>query len=76
MNDQDRPEMQGVTSSSVSAIGYNETKQELWVEWDSGTTSVYSSVPHGVFQDLQNAPSKGKYLQANVKRHYQHRYEQ
>lgn len=68
------PEMQTVQSSHVNSIGYDAAKQELYVTWNSGKTSIYSSVPASVHQSVIQAPSVGKAIHLNVKKHYQHRY--
>ena len=73
-NKQGTPQMQPVRSSQVQAIGYDADKKELYVSWHSGKTSVYSSVPPAVHQNLLNAPSVGKAINLTVKHHYAHRY--
>jgi KTSC domain len=67
-------QMQPVRSSQVASIGYDEAKKELYVAWNSGKTSIYSSVPKTVHQDLLRAPSVGHALNTTVKPLYQHRY--
>jgi hypothetical protein len=67
-------QMTPVSSSQVKEIGYDAAKQELYVSWHSGKTSVYSGVPALVHQDLLHAPSVGKSLNMTVKPRYPHRY--
>jgi KTSC domain len=73
-NSQSNWQMEQVRSSQVESIGYDADKQELYVAWLSGRTSIYSGVPKLVHQDVKNAPSVGKALNLLVKPRYQHRY--
>lgn len=66
--------MRGVHSSHVDRIGWDAETQELVVQWDSGKTSIYSGVPHGVADSVQNSWSVGKALTSDVKGKYPHRY--
>lgn len=68
------PQMERVQSSQVDAIGYDPAKQELYVAWASGKTSIYSGVPALVHDDVRHAPSIGRALNLSVKNRYQHRY--
>lgn len=70
------PEMQWVDSSNVERIGYvNETK-ELHVQFASGPiTYIYLDVPESTFEELLVAPSKGSYLNREIKPNYQFRTE-
>jgi len=66
-------EMIPVSSSNVQAIGYNEASQVLYVRFSSNTLYSYQGVPIAEFYGLQNAPSVGGYLNANIKKgHYIH----
>lgn len=66
------PEMQFVDSQNVEAIGYEAEAQELHVRFrQSGETYVYYAVEEWVFQELMQADSKGRYLNANIKPRYQ-----
>jgi hypothetical protein len=66
------PEMIFVDSSNVEAIGYDSAAQELHVRFlKSGETYVYYAVEEWVFQELMQADSKGKYLNANIIPRYQ-----
>lgn len=60
-----------VASSSIRAIGYDATAEELWVEYRSAAASyVYFGVPARVFAELAAAPSKGRYVNLVVKPRY------
>ena len=65
------PEMVFVDSSNIEAIGYDDNTQELHVKFLSGGYYTYSNVPRAVFDDLMNAPSKGSFLNREVKGVYQ-----
>ena len=58
-----------VDSSNVESIGYDGENQELHITFlgSSGTTYVYLDVPDIVWEDLQAAPSKGSFLNREVK---------
>ena len=68
--EQQVPDMQYVDSSNIEAIGYDAELRELHVQFLSGATYVYSDVEDGVFEDLLQAPSKGSYLNRNIKGRY------
>ena len=69
------PVMRGVFSSHVNKVGYDAEKQELFVEWDTGKTSVYSGVPAGLADSVSSGWSVGKALASEIKGKYAHRYE-
>jgi len=59
-----------VSSSNISAIGYDADNQTLEVEFTNGAVYSYSSVPSGEYEGFMNADSKGKYLHVNIKNRY------
>lgn len=63
-------ERSSVSSSNISAIGYDGDNQVLEVEFTNGAVYSYSGVPSGEYEGLMNADSKGKYLHANIKNRY------
>ena len=65
------PEMHYVDSSNVEAIGYDPATQELYVQFLTSGTYVYLDVEESVFDEFLQAPSKGQYLNWNVKGRYQ-----
>lgn len=65
------PEMTFVDSSNIEAIGYDDDTQGLHVRFLSGGYYIYSDVPREIFDDLMNAPSKGSFLNREVKNIYQ-----
>jgi len=64
-------EMVFVDSSNIEAIGYDEDAQELHVRFLSGATDAYLNVPRQVFDDLMYAPSKGSFLNREIKTVFQ-----
>jgi hypothetical protein len=67
------PDMEFVDSSNLEAIGYSDDDQTLWVQFKGGRTYIYDEVPRYVFEDLQAAPSKGSFLNREVKSNYHFR---
>ena len=59
-----------VSSSNISAIGYDADSQTLEVEFTNGAVYSYSGVPSGEYEGFMGADSKGKYLHANIKDRY------
>ena len=65
------PEMIYVDSSNIEAIGYDDAAQELHVQFISGGCYIYHSVPRQIYEGLMGAPSKGSFLNREVKGVYQ-----
>jgi hypothetical protein len=65
------PDMIYVDSSNIEAIGYDADSQELHVQFLSGGYYVYHDVPPDVFDEFNCAPSKGSYLNREIKGVYQ-----
>jgi hypothetical protein len=66
------PEMHYVDSKNIEAIGYDTNAQELHIRFlKSGETYVYYAVEEWVFNEMMQADSKGKYLNAKIKPNYQ-----
>lgn len=59
-----------VSSSNISAIGYDADSQTLEVEFKNGAVYQYSGVPPIEHEGILYADSKGKYLHANIKPRY------
>ena len=59
-------------SSNVSGFSYEESNQVLTVEFNSGSRYDYYDVPQHVFDGMNSADSKGKYLNAEIKGHYRY----
>lgn len=56
-----------VVSSDIRSVGYDKNSQVLEVEFHSGGTYQYYSVPQSVYEGLMSAPSHGKYFHRHVK---------
>ena len=59
-----------VSSSNISAIGYDPDSEVLEVEFINGAVYSYSGVPPGEYEGFMNAESKGRYLHASIKGRY------
>ena len=56
-----------VTSSNITEIGYSDEHQILQLLFSSGITYQYFEVPRRVFEELLQAESIGRYVNANIK---------
>lgn len=66
------PEMVFVDSSNIEAIGHDGDAQQLHVRFLTGETYVYNGVQREVFDALMEAPSKGSFLNREVKGVYEY----
>lgn len=66
-------EMQPVSSSNITAVGYDEPTRELVVEFDSGGRYSYAGVPADVHQSFLAAPSPGKFFYGHIKGRYSYK---
>lgn len=64
------PRMQPVQSSSVDAVGFDPTRNELIIRFVSGGTYVYGMVPSAVFEALLDADSIGRFVNERIKPRY------
>ena len=64
------PEMQSVSSSNISAVGYDVENQMVYVQFLDGALYVYKGVTEYEFENLRTAPSVGSYLNRNYKNVY------
>lgn len=65
--------MDNVESRSIRRVGYNPATQQLVIQfYDSlpGLRTVYSPVPHEVYEGLMAAESMGRYLEENIRYNY------
>jgi hypothetical protein len=60
-----------VTSSNVDAIAYSERDGLLLVKFKSRRTYKYRNVPVPAIRAFVEAPSKGQFLNANIKPRYE-----
>ena len=59
-------------SSNITRFGYDDASQILFVEFKNGSVYQYFDVPHGVFEQMENAPSKGRFLAESIKGWYRY----
>jgi hypothetical protein len=60
--------MHPVESSSNRSIGYDEQAEELWIEFHSSPDPyVYFGVSPEVYDELEEASSKGEYVNLMIK---------
>ena len=55
-----------VESSNIAGVGYDNNTQTLYVAFKNGSRYFYQPVPEPVYTGLLNAPSKGRYLNAQI----------
>lgn len=63
-------QMEPVTSSMIAAVGYDDEKQQLTVQFNNGRTYNYGGVPQSEYNNLVTAPSVGSYFAQNIKNIY------
>lgn len=62
------PEMHFVDSSNIEAIGYDADNMALYVQFlKTGETYVYENVEEWKFEEMLQADSKGRNLNAEIK---------
>ena len=61
-----------VSSSNIRSIGYEASSLILEVEFKSGSVYQYMGVPQSEYESPINAISIGRYLNSNIKEHYQY----
>lgn len=62
-----------VESTYLRSVGYDSTDSVLEIEFQSGEVYQYIDVPPAIYTDLMNAPSQGRYFNANIKETYAYR---
>jgi len=60
-------------STVIRRFVYDETEQELWVEFVTGRRYVYSDVPHEVAETFRLAFAKGVYFNTRIRDRFPHR---
>lgn len=64
--------METVTSSTINAVGYEESNNILKVNFKNGSTYVYQNVPKTVYQEFLTSESKGKFFNRNIRGQYEY----
>lgn len=68
------PPMKQVMSSHVSAVGYDDDTQTLYVEYKNGKISKYADVPPDLADKVSNSYSIGQALNQHIKGSFDHEY--
>jgi hypothetical protein len=61
------PQMQAVESSNISAIGYDQDTDELFIEFKNGNVYVYKEVPFEMYTAMMDADSKGSFFYKHIR---------
>lgn len=64
------PEMHPVSSSNISAVGYDTENQMVYVQFLNGSVYTYKGVQEQEYENLRTAASVGSYLNRNYKNIY------
>lgn len=64
-------DMQYVSSSAISAVGYDERTKRMTIVFTNGRAYDFCGVPHYVYLGLMTAASKGQYYNAYIRDRYQ-----
>lgn len=62
--------LEPVTSSYLSAIGYDAEAREVAVQFANGHIIHYANVPPDVWEEWQQAPSKGAFYARVIKKQF------
>ncbi|NJN90605.1 MAG: KTSC domain-containing protein [Leptolyngbyaceae cyanobacterium SL_5_14] len=63
-------DMQSVSSSAISEVGYDESTQQMKIKFKQGKIYDFCQVPEYIFQGLLAASSKGAYYNSYIKDKY------
>ena len=58
-----------VESSNIISVGYDEMTSSMYVNYPSGTYK-YDGVDKSVYESLLTSPSKGRFMNENIKGQY------
>ena len=58
-----------VESSNIISVGYDEMTSSMYVKYPSGTYK-YDDVKKSVYENLLTSPSKGRFMNENIKGQY------
>ena len=61
-----------VLSSNVRSVGYDARTETLEVEFHGGHVYQYYGVPELVYEEMMRAPSKGRFLNFEIRNAYPH----
>ncbi|MFZ2986609.1 KTSC domain-containing protein [Ideonella sp.] len=60
-----------VSSSAISAIGYDPATRRMQIRFKQGDTYTFCGVPQQVFSSFLAAGSKGRYFESYIRGRYQ-----
>lgn len=63
-------DMVPVISSNLEAVGYDDDKKELFVQFTSGKVFKYKGVSASAYAGLLGAESKGKHFHRHIRSTY------
>ena len=61
-----------VTSSNISAIGYDKANKVLEVEFKTGSVYHYEGITEALVKELINSDSIGKFFNSDIKKNHEH----
>jgi hypothetical protein len=64
--------IKSVESATLAAIGYDDAREILQLEFRSRAVYRYFGVPGSVYEELVTAPSKGRYFNGAIRGHFPH----
>ena len=64
--------IKSVESATLVAIGYDDAREILQLEFRSRAVYRYFGVPGSVYEALVAAPSKGRYFNGAIRGHFRH----
>jgi hypothetical protein len=59
-----------IASSNIASVGYDEPSQTLEVEFTNGIVYQYYNVGSALYEQFMRAPSKGQFLNFNIRNAY------
>ena len=59
-----------VASTNIASIGYDENAETLEIEFLNGSVYQYYNIPSGLYEQLMQEGSKGRFLNTYIKNAY------
>ena len=59
-------------STLLTAAAYDDSTQQLELDFNDGTRYVYSGVATTLYRELLGAPSKGAFFNRHIRNHFPH----
>ena len=64
-------ERQEVASTTMRSVGYDQAKQVLEIEFQSGVIYQYLDIAPAIYKELVEAESKGRYFNSEIRDAYE-----